>query len=138
LHWQNISFEITNLNLEIFLFSLVKWVIYVPNNHLPKPCNLFNINLKFKFIIYKKNLELKFLPKSIITNFCYVTTLIVGLLPKLWYEKESGLTKCAKTQTYSHKCEKLQASESLQFKKEFHSMSWSFVSVLNFLNKNAN
>jgi hypothetical protein len=74
---------------------------------------------------------------SIITNFCYVTTLILGLLPKLRYEKESGSRECARTQAYSHKCEKMQASESLHFKMDYHFVSWSFVSVLNFWNKHA-
>lgn len=64
--------------------------------------------------------------------------LILGWLLKLRYEKESGSRECARTQTYSHKCEKPQARESLHFKMDFHSVSWSFVSVLNFWNKNAN
>jgi hypothetical protein len=33
---------------------------------------------------------------SIITNFCYITILILGLLPKLRYEKEGGSKECVK------------------------------------------
>jgi hypothetical protein len=65
-------------------------------------------------------------------------TLILGLLPKLRYEKESESKEFAKTQAYSHKCEKMQASESLHFKMDSHYASCNFVTVLNFWNKNAN